>query len=314
MANVLSPAPKFKAFDNNGNPANGYRLFTYAGGTSTKVATYSTPDLSSPNTDPVVLDFRGEANVWTVPNTSYKFILAPPGFDDPPTNPIWTVDNIVSAQLLSLFGGVDTGSANSYVLTFSANFSSYVDGTVIYWIPSNSNTLSVPTLNVNGLGAVNILNFNGTILSAGTIVAGQIIQVMYLGGVFKILNSLPITGSLNCTLTGVVGAVTGIVNYTLSGGIVAVRLATTLSGTSNSTSCTITGLPTFLFPSSGQVVALPNSAFLDNSASVNTVRASVSLSFPGTITFQLNGSSTGFTAAGAKGIGAALVLVWVLAS
>lgn len=92
----LSPLPIQKFFDNNGRPLTGGLLFTYTAGTSTKVATYS-DEAGTPNTNPVVLNFRGEANVWLDQTLTYKFVLSPADDTDPPTRPIWSVDNISAA-------------------------------------------------------------------------------------------------------------------------------------------------------------------------------------------------------------------------
>lgn len=310
MTDVLSPIPKQQFFANNGRPADGFRVFTYIAGTTTKLATKVAPG-GADNANPIVLNFRGEADIWIPPNVSYKYVFAPPGSDDPPASSIWTVDAIVSSQLLTLYGGVDTGSANAYALTFTASFTNYTDGLIVYWIPANTNTLSAPSLNINGIGAIPIENLNGSILSPNTIVAGQVTQVMYLNGAWKFIPSAPISGEFEGTLTGIDSVVTETCQYTLSGRSVTVQIPA-MSGTSNSTACTITGMPTFLSPTEGGVCSVPHSAFLNNSASVSTVRASVSASFPGTITFQLNGSSTGFTAAGSKGVGDAMFLSWMV--
>lgn len=92
----LSPLPIQKFFANNGRPLSGGLLFTYVSGTTTKIATYQ-DQAGTVNTNPVVLDFRGEANVWLDQTLTYKFVLAPAGDTDPPTKPIWTVDNISAA-------------------------------------------------------------------------------------------------------------------------------------------------------------------------------------------------------------------------
>jgi hypothetical protein len=96
----LSPLPIQKFFDNNGRPLVGGLLFTYEAGTSNKIATYTDASGGVTNTNPIVLDFRGEARVWLDPELTYKFILAPADDTDPPTRPIWTVDDI------SLYGGL----------------------------------------------------------------------------------------------------------------------------------------------------------------------------------------------------------------
>lgn len=186
MTNLLSPVAKAKFFANNGKPAAGFKVFSYAAGTTTKLATYPNESDAVPNANPVVLDFRGEADIWIPPNVAYKFVFTGPNDTDPPTAPIWTVDDIVDSQLVTLWGGVDTGIANAYVLNFVANFTSYTDGIVIYWIPSNSNT-GPSTINVNGLGPVAITNQDGTPLYLGQLQANQVALIIYRGTGFTLV-------------------------------------------------------------------------------------------------------------------------------
>src|SRR4051794_2110069 len=63
----LSPLPVQKFFTNNGNPLVGGLLFTYAAGTTTKIATYQDSAGGASNTNPIVLDFRGECRLWLDP-------------------------------------------------------------------------------------------------------------------------------------------------------------------------------------------------------------------------------------------------------
>lgn len=197
MPNVLTPNAKQQFFDNNGNPLVGGKLFTYAAGTSTKLAT-TVSALGANNSNPIILDYRGEANVWIPPNVAYKFILAPATDTDPPTHAIWSVDSLVNSQLITLYGGVDTGSVNAYVLNFTSNFSAYADGIVIYWIPSNTNT-GASTINVNGLGAVAITNQDGTPLRPGQLIASNVVGILYKSGGFILLNvnAVGLTPSVN---------------------------------------------------------------------------------------------------------------------
>ncbi len=215
---TLSPVLKQKFFGNDGKPLNGGKLFSYATASSTKIATYQDAAGASPNTNPVILDYRGEANVFIPPNTSFKFVLAPANDTDPPTNPIWTIDPVVNAQLLTLYGGVDVGSANAYVLNFVAQFSSYTDGIIIYWIPSNTNT-GPSTINVNGLGAVAILNQDGTALKPGQLIANNVVGILYKGTGFILLNVnavglTPTVNTQNANYQFVIGDAYNIVLHT----------------------------------------------------------------------------------------------------
>lgn len=56
-------------------PLAGGKLYTYRAGTTTPQATYSDPDCTVPNTNPVILDSEGYADFW-INSGSYKFILA----------------------------------------------------------------------------------------------------------------------------------------------------------------------------------------------------------------------------------------------
>lgn len=95
MTTTLSPLAVQQFLDANGVPRTGGKLFTYAAGTTTKLATYTDAGGGTPNTNPIVLDTLGDAKIWLPASVPYKYVLAPKTDTDPPTNPIWTVDNIV---------------------------------------------------------------------------------------------------------------------------------------------------------------------------------------------------------------------------
>lgn len=80
--------PKFRAFDSNGEPLTGGLLYTYGAGGTTPLATYADISGDTPNTNPVVLDANGEANVW-VGVEPYKFVLK-----DSSGVTQWTQDNV----------------------------------------------------------------------------------------------------------------------------------------------------------------------------------------------------------------------------
>lgn len=252
MTTTLSPVPKQFFLDNNGKPLVGGKLFTYAAGTTTKLATYTDSSGGTPNSNPIILDFRGEANVWIPPNVAYKYALARSTDTDPPGNPIWTVDHIVSAQLLTLYGGVDTGSTNAYILNFTANFSAYADGIVIYWIPANTNT-GASTINVNGLGPIAIVNYGGDPVNANQIIAGSITGIMYVSGEFIIFTS-PLavnayTGSFSPVWFGLTANPAGAMYYQVVGDQVTLQWSGA-RGTSNATGLSILNLPINLRPAS----------------------------------------------------------------
>lgn len=66
-------------FDNNGDPLSGGKLFTYAAGTSTPQATYTTVAGTTAHTNPIILDSAGRVpnggEIWLTDTVRYKFVL-----------------------------------------------------------------------------------------------------------------------------------------------------------------------------------------------------------------------------------------------
>jgi len=71
----LSPTPKLQFFGTDGLPLVGGKLYTYAAGTTTPLATYTDYTGNTQNTNPVILDSNGEADVWLPNTTNYKYVL-----------------------------------------------------------------------------------------------------------------------------------------------------------------------------------------------------------------------------------------------
>ncbi len=179
-AAYLAPYLTQRWVDNQGNPLVGGTITTYAGGSTSQIATYVDSTGTTQNTNPITLNFRGECSIWILPNVSYKFVVA-----DALGNLVTTVDNVVNAQLVTLYGGTDTGVSNAYILNFTSSVPPNTNGQVVYWVPSNSNT-GPSTLNVNGGGATPILNPNGTALGANQLLAGQFVSTIYLNGIWQL--------------------------------------------------------------------------------------------------------------------------------
>jgi hypothetical protein len=159
MAAQLTPVPKFKAFDDNGNPLSGGKLYAYSAGTTNPQNTYTDQAAGTPNANPIVLDSRGEANVWLDNSLSYKLVLKTSA-----DVTIWTVDNVkpnptaISASSLTLSGNGTIGGtlAVTGAVTFSSNLA--VGG----------------TLGATGDFAINTNKFNVTASSGNTAIAGTL--------------------------------------------------------------------------------------------------------------------------------------------
>lgn len=88
MADLL-PEGKQSFTNSAGEPLVGGKLYTYAAGTSTPKATYSDSAGTTPNTNPIILDARGECQVFW--DGSYKVALY-----DANDVLLYTVDNVQS--------------------------------------------------------------------------------------------------------------------------------------------------------------------------------------------------------------------------
>lgn len=108
---AIAPFVFWQTLDNNGDPLNGGTIESYEAGTTTPKDTFTDETGSTANTNPIVLDSAGRADIW-LDVGEYKFVLK-----DSSGNLIKTVDNI---------SGVTTGDAVSYDISTTTNIvSSY---------------------------------------------------------------------------------------------------------------------------------------------------------------------------------------------
>lgn len=112
------------------------------------------------------------------------------------------------------------------------------------------------------------------------------------------------SGSFTGTLTGCTTAPTAAITYTVDkiSGIVVLTIPT-LTAVSNTTACTITGLPAVLQPGANTYTC---PADIENNTIIGTGAYGAAQIAPasGTITLLVGGSASGFTASGTKGINA----------
>jgi hypothetical protein len=108
MAAFLSPDPKLQFFDNSGQPLVGGRIYTFEAGSSTPAVTYTSASGTTLNTNPIILDTRGEASVW-LGSFPYKFRLT-----DSNNVVIWTVDNVGTQDVLAMLAKPSGSSLIGY--------------------------------------------------------------------------------------------------------------------------------------------------------------------------------------------------------
>jgi hypothetical protein len=178
MTATLAPQPVFQGFTTQGTPLVGGLLYTYTAGTTTPQATYTDSTQTTPNTNPVVLNYLGQANVWLNPSVSYKFRLT-----DAAGNLIYTTDSIAGASSVNTVlqatspaivvsansAGVvsDFSQANGFVTLYQGG--NAVTGLATLSITTNNCTATVNTaLNTPVAGPMGYYAFTAITANAGS--------------------------------------------------------------------------------------------------------------------------------------------------
>lgn len=130
MAVYLAPGPfgaGYQAFDSNGDPLNAGKITTYAAGTNTSQATFTTATGNVTNANPIILSSDGRPQnsgslieIWLTAGISYKFDIK-----DSSNNQVSVYDNLAGIN--------DIGSQSEWILGATPVFVSATQFTV----PSN---------------------------------------------------------------------------------------------------------------------------------------------------------------------------------
>ena len=115
------PKPQIELAD--GSPAVGGKLYFYvAGSINTKQDTYTDSTGTVQNTNPVLLNSLGfpTNEIWFAAGQAYKVVYAPSTDTDPPSSPIWTVDNLSGVNDIAA-GTIDEWVSSILVPTFVSN-------------------------------------------------------------------------------------------------------------------------------------------------------------------------------------------------
>lgn len=180
----FTPKPQF--FDVNGDPLSGGLLYVYVAGTSTPATSYSDVGLTTPNANPIVLDSRGECDLY-LSDGVYKYVLK-----DADDVTIWTVDNITSedltdaATLLSKYtiGFADIAAAAT---TDTESFLTLPEKTVIEYIVVKHSTafaggsISALTVDIGDASDADELLSGFDVFQAVADAAREIVSCVYIG-------------------------------------------------------------------------------------------------------------------------------------
>lgn len=152
----LTPTPKQQFFDANGNPLVAGKVYTYAGGTTTPIATYTDQTGATANTNPIILDSRGMANIWLQPTIAYKFLIT-----DENDVTQYTTDNILVPVDNLSFGSPppigDVAPNTGAFTTLSATLDVTFSGTGYVQMPVGATT------DRPGTPAEGMLRYNSTL-------------------------------------------------------------------------------------------------------------------------------------------------------
>ena len=184
---TISPTPKLQFLDANGNPLANGLLYTYIAGTTTSKTTYTTAAQTTANTNPILLDSRGQADVWLLAGEAYKFTL-----QNSSGVLQYTVDQITAA------GTMSTQNASAVTIT----------GGTISGVTITGPITGDVTGNLTG-------NVTGNL--TGNVTGGTIVGESYNGGQLAGLRNKIINGSMEIAQRGTSITVnTGFgANYTL---------------------------------------------------------------------------------------------------
>ena len=181
-------------FDDNGTPLVGGKLYTYASGTTTPIATYTTSAGTVANTNPIILNAGGRTpnEIWQATGILLKFVLY--------TSTdvlIGTYDGIPSINdpfgINSQLSGV--AGTNTLTATATPTLTAYATGAIYSFIAANTNT-GAATLSIDGLTAKSITKNGSVALSAGDIQSGKMMLVEYDGSTFQLINNIVYGGSI----------------------------------------------------------------------------------------------------------------------
>ena len=297
------------AIDGSGVPRAGAKLFAYEAGTLTAQDTYSDSALSVPHSNPVIADSSGQFAPIYLSNTAYRFILK-----DSNNVQLRDYDN-VNAPLLGLFGSSHQTKSGNYtavagdkgnILTFTAT------ATLSLLAAATAASGFTLLVEANG-GAVTIdPNASELINGAATLALsdGQwaILTTDGTSWAAVVSPKLATSGTFTGTITGCTTTVQGTLNYVKIESTVTLWCDSAITGTSNTQSMELTGLPTDIRPSDDQILT----CIIKNNTNDSIAAGRILSSAPSQVEFLFGSplSISGLTSSGTKGLPSGFVITY----
>ena len=158
---ALTPTPKQQIYGSDGNPLVGGKIYTYAAGTTTPLATYTDAGAGTANTNPIILNSLGQANIWLATSSSYKFSVYTSA-----DVLLYTVDNIATpidynSLTTALASPPPIGSTAPNTGAFTTLAATTGTITTVNSTTVNATTVNATTITATGTITAETLTFEG---------------------------------------------------------------------------------------------------------------------------------------------------------
>jgi hypothetical protein len=154
----LTPTPKQQIYGSDGNPLVGGKIYTYAAGTTTPLATYTDEGAGTANTNPIILNSLGQANIWLATSSSYKFSVYTSA-----DVLLYTVDNIATP--------IDYNSLTTALASPPPIGSTAPNTGAFTTLAATTGAITTLTSTTGNITTVNATTVNATTVNAATITA-----------------------------------------------------------------------------------------------------------------------------------------------
>lgn len=166
---------RHRFYKNDGSLNAGGKVWTYVAGTTTPAATYTSSDASVPNTNPIILNSKGECDLWITGQIKINVLES----DDTQVTG-WPVDNIGSGvannDATMRWAGTAAGTANALTITPSPSIAAYVVGQSFIFKAGASPNSAATTIAISGLTPI-AMQFNGAACAGGEIQANKLYSI-----------------------------------------------------------------------------------------------------------------------------------------
>lgn len=201
MTGVIATIPKHQFFDNTGNPAVGHKLYTYLANSLTPSTTWQNQALSSANTNPIILDARGECDLWLADGQEYKFILKTSA-----DVVVWTVDDIsgpFSAASVTAQVAAAVASMTAYTDDLRSDLAASSGSSLVGFIQpgTGAGARTVQAKDRESVSAADFTGFDATgVADSTTAIANAFAQLGAAGGSVTIPNGAKVLIDSNLTI------------------------------------------------------------------------------------------------------------------